>query len=104
MKFDASFTSVGINLTTGLSSMMIKNTQQRKSYWIHLIVTSKNWLEQVNGSTLVTRLATNQRFSDDINVDATIKGGDWKMLFESIVLISIIDIVTTIGEHYFLEH
>jgi len=70
----------------------------------YLIVTSKKWLEQVNESTLVTRLATNQRFSDDINVDATIKGGDWKMLFESIVLISIIDIVTTIGEHYFLEH
>jgi len=36
MKFDASFTSVGVNLMTGLSSMMIKNTQQRKSYWIHL--------------------------------------------------------------------
>ena len=26
------------------------------------------------------------------------------MLFESIVLISTIDIITTIGEHYFLEH
>ena len=26
------------------------------------------------------------------------------MLFESIVLISIIDIITTIGEHYYLEH
>ena len=64
----------------------------------------KIWLEQVSEPTLMTRLTANQRFSDDVNVNVTIEGGDWKVLFDNIVLILSIDIIITIGEYYCLEH
>jgi len=69
----------------------------------HCNFDGKNWLEQISEPTLVTQLTANQNFSNDVNVNVTIKGGDWKMLFDSIVLIPIIDSITTIGEHYIVD-
>jgi len=51
----------------------------------------------------MAQLTASHNFSADVDINAAVKGGDWKVLFDDSRSISSAKIINTIGDHYSLD-